>query len=468
MEYTELQGKRVVVMGLGAHGGGEATARYCAAQGARVLVTDLRRSEELREGIERLSGLDIEFVCGEHRDRDFETADLVVKNPAVPRNSPFLKNVKRIETDLSLFLGRHSGPTYGVTGTKGKSTTASALHHILRRAGVNAMLGGNITVSPLTFVDTIGPDDPVVLELSSFQLGDLLLTPAGKQGLLPRLDLAIVTNLLPDHLNYYSSMEQYARDKAVIYSCQRPTDWVLLPDGTALKGFPAPEPDRVITVGRTAPQKANSAGCVDDEGYLLIAGADPVHVLPRNPVIRGEHQRENMLFAAVAAYLAGAPADLVRSAAAGFTGLPHRLEYVGEAGGTAFVNDSAATIPEAVLAAVTSFDGPVHLIAGGSDKQIPLSLFGEIANHTATIDLLEGSATTGIIEILKRDGHRFTGPHKTLEAAMKSAASDGVVLLSPGCASFGMFKNEFDRGDQFRALAREMIDEYENDVKETT
>ena len=462
MEYAELTGRHVLVMGLGAHGGGEATARYCAEHGARVTVTDLRDRETLREGVDRLAGLDIEFVMSEHRESDFRNADIVIKNPAVPRTSRYLNLATRIETDISLFFERHSGPVLGVTGSKGKSTTASALHHIVSRHLLGARLGGNITVSPLSFVDELEPADPVVLELSSFQLGDLLLTRSGQAGDLPRLNVAIVTNLLPDHQNYYTSMDDYARDKAIIHANQRPDDWVILPADDPLGRYPPPHPDHVVWVDPSGPAiRGHSAGFSGGEGYLWLRDHDPEKLLPDGLAVPGEHQRTNLLMAAVGAYLAGVPAGIIRQAATTFTGVPHRLEVVAKANDVVFVNDSAATIAEATLAAVRSFASPVHLIAGGSDKGVPLELFAEIATHCDSIHLLEGTATDRIASVLSESDIRYTGPHSTLEEAVDAARQPGVVLLSPGCASFGMFRNEFDRGDQFRAIARKLTGEKE-------
>ncbi len=194
-------------MGLGAHGGGVSTARYCAQSGADVTVTDLRAAEALTQSLRQLDGLPIRYVLGEHREEDFRDTDLVVKNPAVPRTSPYLKYAHRIETDISLFLNQHRGEIYAITGTKGKSTTATALHFILSADDPSARLGGNIAVSPLSFAAELTGTEAVVLELSSFQLGDLLLTPPGRRGQLPRFAIAAVTNLLHDHQDYYGSMD---------------------------------------------------------------------------------------------------------------------------------------------------------------------------------------------------------------------------------------------------------------------
>ena len=169
--------------------------------------------------------------------------------------------------------------------------------------------------------------------------------------------------------------------------------------------------------------------------------------------------RENLLFAATAAYLFGVPAAEIRTRAASFPGVPHRLEPVAVVDGVRYVNDSAATIVEAAAAAVRSFTDPVHLIAGGSDKGIPLEQFSQIGTEVRSLHLLAGSATERIVGILDRARVPYSGPFASLQEAVASASQRArpqeVVLLSPGCASFGMFHNEFDRGDQFRTIVGE-------------
>ena len=440
-------------MGLGLHGGGVATARFCCAHGAEVTVTDLRAEEDLADSIEALSDCSIRYVLGRHERGDFASADIVFKNPAVPRTSRFLSDVNRVETDISFFLALHRGPVYGITGTKGKSTTASALHSIVSAQDASARLGGNITLSPLTFADDLNGDEPIVLELSSFQLGDLGLTPAGKTGEVPRLAVAVVTNVLADHQDYYPSMEAYASDKTWVFRGQRHDSWVLLSaDDPYSSGFVPPFPNRCIRISGEQP--------VGTVRLPEMLGGNEVVVVPEEVRVRGVHQRLNLLFAGVSAVAAGVDLALIRERIASFPGLPHRLEHVGSIDGVAYYNDSAATIADASLAAVRSFHERVHLIAGGSDKGLSLDLFANISDTVASLHLLAGSAAPQIVTTVRAAGGSFSGPHTSLSGAMDAARNAAkpadVVLLSPGCASFGMFRNEFDRGDQFRSLVRAM------------
>ena len=451
----ELKGARVLVMGLGAHGGGAATARYCARHGADVTVTDLRNEKELRSSLEALSDVPARYVLGRHDPDDFGRADVVFKNPAVRRTAPLLARARRIETDLSLFLSCVPGPVLGVTGTKGKSTTASAIHHLLSGPHPGARLGGNITVSPLGFLDELNHGQPVVLELSSFQLGDLRLTGTWNEAPLPALDVAVITNLLPDHQDYYGSMEDYALDKATVFANQPSGSWAIAPTDGPFAHLWAPGHPRSLRVTAAS----------DPTGRPRIAG--PSDIVDRWDDLVGEfpvpgaHSRRNAWLAALAASVFGVPRQTIRDRLASFPGVPHRLERVAAIGNVKFVNDSAATIAEASLAAVLSFSEPIHLIAGGSDKGLSVASFEEIARSVHSLYLLAGTGTDRIVDLLRDRGCRFAGPYGTLEdavtAASASASRSGdpaVVLLSPGCASFGMFAHEFERGDRFRSIVR--------------
>ncbi|MFP4549964.1 MAG: UDP-N-acetylmuramoyl-L-alanine--D-glutamate ligase [Spirochaetales bacterium] len=439
----EIEGKQILIMGLGAHGGGAASARFFCEHGASVVVTDLRNETELAPSLQALSDCDIQYRLGTHREDDFRTADVVIKNPAVPRTSPFLRLATRIETDISVFLSIHGGHVFGVTGTKGKSSTASALHHLVHAAHPSARLGGNITISPLSFCRELTGEEIVVLELSSFQLGDLRMTESWTANELTPFTVAVVTNLLPDHQDYYDSMESYAADKAIIFERQPPQGWVVLAGSDPYSAaYAPPHSEHVI---RTAGNHGSG-----DRRFADL--------LPEKLLVPGTHMRHNLHTAAVAASLYGMDSQAIRAAAASYTGIPHRLELVRTIDNVLYINDSAATIQEATLAAVSSLGRPVHIIAGGSDKGLPLDRFVEIARKAASVTLLHGTATEKIVALFERSSASFSGPHASLRAALEAARQQAqagdAVLLSPGCASFGMFRNEFDRGDQFRELVK--------------
>lgn len=458
-----IPGMRVTVMGLGLHGGGAASARFFAEHGADVTVTDLRTENELSSSLEALSDCSVRYVLGKHEENDFRSADLIIKNPGVPSDSPYLWIGGPVETDISIFLQAVDSPVLAATGTKGKSTVVSALHHILTGAFPEARLGGNITVSPLSFLDelfSITPPPPVVLELSSWQLADL----RGRDVLRP--DVAAVTNIMRDHLNRYSSMEAYVDDKKEIYRGQSEGETsVFFYDDPWTESFISETRAQVVYYGNTTLPQGLEGGWISPlgEGVIRMEGDDVEGALLVPPELKvpGAHNRLNLLCAAVMARVYGVEDRIIRSGAASFPGIPHRLEFTGEKNGVRFYNDSAATIPDAVLEAVRSFPPKVVLIAGGTDKNLEFSLFGEIADLSSTVVLLEGSGTDRIIDVVQTAGHRFLGPYSSLDracsAAFEAAEKGDTVLFSPGCASFEMFANEFERGRMFKESIRTLI-----------
>lgn len=452
----KFRGQKVTVMGLGLNGGGVASALYFARGGAEVTVTDLRTEDVLRPSLEALNGLPIRYVLGRHEEADFANADIVVKNPAVRAGNPFVALARRVETDLSIFLGALDNPVLAVTGSKGKSTTATALHQILLSIEPNSCLGGNIAVSPLTFLERLAPGAPVVLELSSWQLADL----KGRGLLRPRV--ACVTNLLWDHMNSYPDQDAYAADKAVVFEAQESKAWTLLPsDGPWGAWFAKRTPGRRAWIGQGSladlPLSDPAFSVGEGEGRWFSAGsARQARLLPQRLQVPGRAFRLNCLNAAAMAVLYGVDPDAIPGLLSSFTGVEHRLERFAVRRGVAYYNDTTATIPEAAAASLASFEQPVHWIAGGTDKNLDLTAFQTLAHPPASVILLAGSATERMIEVFRAKGWDWLGPFDTLEAAVDRAAARArpgdVVLLSPGATSFELFKNEFHRGNAFKEL----------------
>jgi UDP-N-acetylmuramoylalanine--D-glutamate ligase len=481
-------GMKVTVMGLGLNGGGLESARYLAGKGALVTVTDTKDEKALAPSIETLeaeAGIRgrIRYVLGRHETGDFAGADMVIKNPGVRAGSPYLAAAKRIETDISLFLAASPARLIAVTGSKGKSGTASALYRALagaREAGLakgKACLGGNIAVSPLGFLDALEENDDVVLELSSWQLGDLRL--CGKNGtalLKPRC--AIITSIMRDHQDRYSGMEDYVNDKREIYRRQDKADLtVASADDDWGKSFLRESPGRVLPFSGQRPLPETAAGGWVSGGgpgfARLVPGAEPLLAVPADPAVPGRSQKKNLLAAALALLDLGFPAAFVRESLGSFPGIEHRLELFHETAGIRFYNDSAATIPEAAAAAVEALTGdgekPLVLVTGGTDKNLDYGPLVEAAARAKELILLEGSGTAKIVPLLRAAGIPFQGPFGDLETAVtravtkagelaaESAGNAGAagkapvcVALSPGCASFDMFKNEFDRGRRWK------------------
>lgn len=444
----KISGARVTVMGLGLNGGGLATARFFASRGATVTVTDMKDETALAPSIAALAGLPIRYVLGRHELSDFSEADIVIKNPAVRADSPYLQAARRVETDISTFLRFCPGPIVAVTGSKGKSTTASAAAHALSANG-KAFLGGNITVSPLSFIDEVRADTPVVLELSSWQLGDL----KGRGLLSPRV--AVLTRIVPDHLDRYGSMEAYVADKRLIYADQDSSSFTVCDhDDPYGLSFGSETRGSVRWYADALPSGLPGAFFRGRAGVFRSESGNEEEILPERLRVPGPHARRNLLAAALAARLMGVPAAVVSEALGGFAGVEHRLEIFLEKDGIRFCNDSAATVPQAVEAALFAFERAPVLITGGTDKNLDFSPVRSAYRRAKAVVLLAGTGTEKIRPLLEAQGIPYEGPFDDLEQAVRKAiaraAPGDTVLLSPGCTSFGMFKNEFDRGRKFK------------------
>jgi UDP-N-acetylmuramoylalanine--D-glutamate ligase len=465
-------------MGLGLHGGGLESARYLASHGAELTITDLRDEKTLSPAIEQLeaAGVKARYVLGRHEMEDFKNADMVIKNPGVRPDSPYLQGAAHIETDISLFLAASPARLVAVTGSKGKSSTASALHWALNQARSRgllpgrAFLGGNIAVSPLSFLDGLVAEDDVTLELSSWQLGDLGVGSKGlrdrarsKNGgpvksrlLKPRV--AVITAIMPDHLDRYETMEAYVADKRVIYQGQDEGDLTVAADDSWGQSFLAETPGRGLPYGETPLPEGVAGGWAERSGgpgLARTASGETVELVPAKPLVPGYHQKKNLLAAALSLLDLGLPAEFIRESLGSFPGIEHRLEFFHEAQGIRFYNDSAATIPEAAAAALEAFDRPVALVTGGTDKNLDFSCLAAAAPRAKAIILLAGTGSDKLRVLLDKAGIPYRGPWDSVEGALRSALSTAapgdVVVLSPGCASFGMFLNEFDRGRKWKA-----------------
>ncbi|MDP3998555.1 MAG: UDP-N-acetylmuramoyl-L-alanine--D-glutamate ligase [bacterium] len=434
-----FHGKKVLIMGLGRLGGGEGVARFFVGEGAKVTVTDLKNEEELKDTLQRLRDLPISYVLGKHRPEDFRDQDLVIRNPDVPRDSPFLeiarKNKIPVEVDESLFLKLCPVPVIGVTGTRGKTTTTTLIGKILEEAGHHTLLGGNLNgVATLSLLRKITPQTKVVLELSSWQLQSL-----DDNKLSPHI--AVVTNIYPDHLNRYRTMDDYVNDKTAVFKYQKKDDFLVLNQESEItRSFAKLTKSQVVWFKKED---------WPTEWHLKIPG---------------EHNRENAAAVLAVGKILGVDEEIIKKTMGDFGGVPYRLEVIRKLNGVTYVNDTTSTTPIAGVMALRVYSGkPIILIAGGNSKNLDLTEFtGEIAKVVKAVVLLEGTATDELEEKLKAQGSklkilgRFDNFEKAILAAQKVAKPDNIVLLSPGCTSFGMFENEFDRGEQFNRIVRSL------------
>ena len=474
----DIKGKKVTIMGLGLNGGGEAAVRFFLNKGAFVTVTDMKTKQQLAATVDKLnadSSLDhshLNYRLGEHKFEDFENADCVIKNPGVKiEGNKYLAAARAIETDLSIFLRFTDCPIIAVTGSKGKSSTVSAIYYGLSQAGYKTFLGGNITVSPLTFFDEVNGDTPVVIEFSSWQLADL----RGRGVLRPHI--AIITKIVPDHQNWYGNMEDYVADKRLIYADQSRGDYALFDSG---EDEPGTGPDPKVHPGiRTWGDLFAS----ETKATVLRYGKNPDWKIDLGRLlVPGEHMKTNAQNAALVMHLMGIPDERIREILQKWPGIDHRLQYFhswkatdasGISAEVKFYNDSCATVPEAAAAATQAFGKPVILMTGGTDKGLELTplikaltspepAHGEFP--VKDLYLLAGSATDKLMPALDKAGIKYHGPFNGLEALLNEAkmnlqkkVCEEIFVFSPGATSFGMFQNEFDRGNKYMAAVKEIF-----------
>jgi UDP-N-acetylmuramoylalanine--D-glutamate ligase len=461
---SSLQGKKVLLVGLGRLGGGIAAAKYFAAAGAKLTITDQLSESDLKGALGSLKGLDIAYRLGGHAEKDFRGKDMIVFNPAVPITSPWVgvarRHCKRVYNDLSFFLARlaeaQPGARYiALTGTRGKTTTTTWIGHFLRPS----VVGGNMPTSGLFKIAAKLPAGrkPIVLELSSFQLEFI------EPGMQPP-HVALITNLSPDHLNRHGSMEEYIRIKAGIFANQSESDYLILNrDNSYTKKFLAYEPKATLYFVslKKLPKGANGL-YFEGDSIMFRFGANASEV----GRMRGlsEHQKYNLLEALLASYLYGKEWGDLMGSAKDLPEIPFRQEKIFSSFSLEIINDSASTSPEGLRAALGRFAKPgakLALICGGTDKQLE---FKDAAKALAAsmqerdVYFLEGSATTKLVAQLKKFRYFKKEPQifGSLEEIMRAIdpARYRCILFSPGAASFEKFKNEFDRGRKFAALAK--------------
>lgn len=455
----DLRSKRVLIMGLGLQGSGMAAARYASQQGAIVRVTDMQSPDVLAPSVQALDGLPIEFILGEHREEDFIWADIVIRNPGVPRSSPYLllaqEHGARIEMEIALFFLACPGRIVGITGTRGKTTTSTLIYEILRAQGAPVVLGGNVAgVETLSLLPGITTETLVVLELSSWQLEGLAphaISPA----------VAVMTNIYPDHLNTYRDIEEYAEAKANIFRYQSSQGLAIFNyDNAWTRRFGQEAPGRVwFTSIESGGSFARAAQSPD---------GPPAQIEPfifTDTPLEGRHNLENILLATTTARLLGVSDEIIAQTVRHFHGVAHRLQEVRVVNGVRFINDSTSTTPVAGRVGIEAFEGEIVLVAGGNTKHLPLEGWPEtIVRRCRDVILLTGSGTDELFPAVQEEVRRqgkvdpvrgvFSHFDEAMQTAVALAQPGDIVLFSPGFTSFGMFLNEFDRGDQFIAYVQ--------------
>ncbi len=446
----ELNGKRVLVVGLGKSG--VASALFLKAHGARVTVSDTKSGDELRNEIPVLLDHGITVESGGHGERTFRGQDLIVVSPGVPVDAPPLVQARALGEnvigEIELAARFLPGPIVAITGSNGKTTTTTLTGEIMTAAGFPALVGGNIGTPAISLAEQAKPETVIVLEVSSFQLETI-------QTFRPKV--SVILNITPDHLDRHRTFEAYVDAKARIFENQQGSDFVVLnADDATCVALAARARAQVFWFSR---QKELQQGAwVRDGNIVFRDGEAQKEILQVSEIpLKGAHNLENVLAAVCAGALMGCASEKIRQAVRDFKAVEHRLEFVATIRGVDYYNDSKATNVDATITALESFPANIHLILGGKDKGSDYTVLNDLLRQRVkrvyTIGAAAGKIESQIVFPKSEVVHA-----ETLENAVRKAhavaQSGDVVLLAPACASFDQFKNYEQRGQIFKEIVR--------------
>ena len=434
---------------------GQAAARWLAHHGASVTVNDRRTPEQMASASSALADTSVKWKLGGHPFEILDSTDIVCLSGGVPLNNPLVVEALRrgipLTNDTQIFMEVVPCKTVGVTGSAGKTTTTLLVGHMARTAiGNKAHVGGNVGDPLLNHVDEMDPEDLAILEISSFQLGQMTTSP----------NVAAVLNITPNHLDRHGTMEAYTAAKQRILDFQGKNDTAVLgrEDPGAWK-LGSRVVGRLVSFGfGSLPDTQDGSYIADGLLHLRERGVE-IPLLRRDQVqLRGDHNVMNVLAAFAVGYAAGLPLDAMLTAAEEFRGVPHRLEFVREWNDTKWYNDSIATAPERTMAAIRSFNEPIILLLGGRDKNLPWDRLVELIRERVDHVVLFGEASEVISKALGtpvEDRRPYTLDHcqgleEAVQTASRMAMPGYVVLLSPGGTSFDQFNDFEERGEAFR------------------
>lgn len=457
---TDYCGQRVLLVGLGLHGGGVATVKWLVGQGALVRVADIKNATDLATSLRKLQGIKATYHLGGYQPSDWIWAQRIVLNPGVPPTIPQVKSaVKRgvtIENEASIFIREFAGQTIGITGTRGKTTTTLLLGEILTAAHRRTIISGNVRNVPmLDYLPSTNADTWAVLELSSYQLERLPVSGHP-------LHVAVMTNLMVDHVNRHGSLATYAQTKYNIFRGQTKSDWKILNrHNPYCRRAEKIGRGRVQWYGKRLPKKID--GVTVQKGWVVEQKNQTTKRLFSLSTWKpaGDHNLENLLAATAAARAMGSSASVIRRSVALFRGVPYRQELIRTYRGHRFINDTAATSPDATLAALLVYPQGIYIL-GGTDKALDFSsLASMLVKKNVPTVFLPGNATKKIQTLLRKNGYArpLVTVHSMAAAvntALALAAVKQDIVLSPGAASFGLFMHEFDRGDKFARQVRQL------------
>lgn len=450
---TDWKKKKVAIFGLGIEG--VSVLPFLKKNGASIYVLDRRQKENIdHDFVTQAEASGAEFRFGKNYLDDLSQYDRIIRSPGVRRLLPELLEAEtkgvEITSQTKLFFDLCPCPIIGVTGTKGKGTTSTLIYEMLKEAGNDVYLGGNIGVPPMTFLEKLQTSSIVVLELSSFQLQDLTKSP----------HIGVMLMVTSEHLDHHATHEEYVDAKRNLIRFQTKDDFAVIN-----RDYPASNESDMYTDAKVfyaSRERETNNGCFALNGKIVVRRNDNDDEIIRISEIAlpGKHNLENVCAAVMAARLAGVGTKHITKVLKHFIGLPHRLELVSEINGVKYYDDSFSTTPETAIAAIEAFDQPKILILGGSSKGSDFTQLGKVIRESESIKAIIGigeewdriKEELGSINqesrILLIEGARDM--KMIVQAASKIAKKGDVVLLTPACASYDMFKNYKERGEQFR------------------
>lgn len=459
---SKYKGKKVLVVGFGVSG--VSVAKYMTKQGAKVTVTDVKQKSELTDSVNACADLKIEYELGKHNDASFRAAEMVIMSPGVPLNIKPLDGTREmnipITNEVDLAAAALKEPLIAVTGTNGKTTTVTLIGEMFKADNRPVFVGGNIGKPLLDYLTEGTRADVVIAELSSFQLE---LT----QKVVPAV--AVVTNVEPDHMDRYPTYEAYvAAKKRLLQACDKNSYVVLNYDNPVTQTFGLDCVGRLMWITKQNPLKIggefaeNFNGCYysasEKKIYAKIFGKEETYDVSKIRVY-GEHNKENFMAAICAARAVGVSPTAIQKTIDEFRGIAHRLEFVRKKDGVFLFNDSKATNPQSMLKAIGAFPAnPIILIAGGKDKNFDFTPLAEVVRQRCKLLILMGEAKEKMNRAIGDFAETYlvgTFEEAVLLAFQKSRNGD-IILLSPGCSSFDMFRNYEERGDYFKKLVHQL------------
>ena len=456
---TDWNGKRVLI--LGAARQGLALARWLALHGAHVTLSDMRSADELRTVREALADVQVDWALGGHPLALLDTTDVLCLSGGIPLTLPIVAEaVSRgipLSNDSEIFMEVVPCKTIGITGSAGKTTTTTLVGRMAKNAyGDKAYIGGNIGDPLINYVDNMKADDVAILELSSFQLEQMTISP----------NVAAILNITPNHLDRHGTMETYTAAKARILEFQSKNDIAVLGhDDKGAWNLRNKVNGKLFTFSLHELDEGLDGAYYHDGLLNLRDGNAYLPLILREKILlRGDYNVANVLAAFTIGHAAGFPLDAMLDAVEDFHGVPHRLELVRELNGVRWYNNSIASAPERTIAVIHAFDEPIVLLLGGRDKNLPWEELMQLVNERVDHVVLFGEAAEKIqktVDSLGLSQKRFTlsranGLHEAVRQAAEVAEAGDVVLLSPGGTSFDEFKDFEERGERFRTWVQEL------------